>query len=240
MIRFRSMLLLALVTTLGTAASAPAAAQKVGYIASEAIMNRLPEVRAARAKLAELQATWSREIQRQEGDMAALRVEIETNRLLWSSQERRDAEARLRDMESKLAAYRNTKYGPDGEYEREHAQLMKPVFDRVWKAIEEEAKAQKIDIVLDKSSRGMPMVYASPEFDLTYAVLQRLGVKIDPSEMPAVEQPRTDNEGSARSNRGRRGRGDSTTRPDTESDPNRILQPDGETEPPPGEKENPE
>lgn len=221
------------------ATASPMLAQKVGYVASEAILARLPEVRAARARLAELQATWTREIQRQEADIATLRQESETNRLLWSAQERRDAEAKLRDQEARLSSYRSTKYGTEGEYEREHSQLMKPVFERLWKAIEEEARAQKVDIVLDKSSRGMSMLYANPEFDLTFAVLQRLGIKLDPSEMPQTEAPKENTESTARSNRARRGRGDATKQPEPETDPNSVLEPnDGQTPPP--EKENPD
>jgi outer membrane protein len=213
------------------AAVTPMLAQKVGYVASEAILGRLPEVRAARARLAELQTTWTREIQRQEAEIATLVQESETNRLLWSAQERREADAKRRDQEARLASFRNTKYGADGEYEREHAQLMKPVFDRIWKAIEEEARAQKVDIVLDKSSRGMSMLYANPEFDLTYAVLQRLGIKLDPSEIPNTEAPKEPTETNARNNRGRRGRGEAR-QPDPTVDPNAVLE-GGETVPPP-------
>jgi outer membrane protein len=222
------------------ASASPMLAQKVGYVASEAILARLPEVRAARARLAELQATWTREIQRQEAEIAALRQESETNRLLWSAQERREADSKLRDQEAKLSSFRSTKYGTEGEYEREHAQLMKPVFERLWKAIEEEARAQKVDIVLDKSSRGMSMLYANPEYDLTFAVLQRLGIKIDPSEMPQADTTRENTESTARGNRGRRGRGDSSRQPDTVTDPNSVLEPNTDSQTPPPDKEKPE
>ena len=224
-----------IVMLLLTVAASNALAQKVGYVASEAILGRLPEVRAARARLAELQTTWTREIQRQEAEIATLVQESETNRLLWSAQERREADARRRDSEARLASFRNTKYGADGEYEREHAQLMKPVFDRVWKAIEEEARAQKVDIVLDKSSRGMSMLYANPEFDLTFAVLQRLGIKLDPSEIPTIEAPKEPTETNARSNRGRRGRGEAR-QPNPTDDPNAVLE-NGGTVPPENEGE---
>lgn len=202
----------------------PVFAQKVYYVASEAILNRLPEVRVAKSRLAELQATWTREVQQQEADISTLRLDIDKNRLLWSAQERREADARLRDLEAKLAAYRNAKFGAQGEYEREHSELMKPVFDRVWKAIEEEARAQKVSMVLDKSSRGMSILFADPEYDLTFAVLQRLGIKLDPSEMPQLDPPKGETESNARSNRGRRGRGEATNAPTPETDPNAVLE----------------
>lgn len=225
-------LLLVLILT----ATAPALAQKVHFVASEAILARLPEVRVAKMRLAELQATWSREILQQETEISSMRVEIDRNRLLWSMPEKRDAEAKLRDMEAKLAAFRTAKYGTQGEYEREHSELMKPVFDRIWKAIEEEARAQKVGLVLDKSSRGMSILFADPEFDLTFAVLQRLGIKLDASEIPQVA-PKEETETAARGNRGRRARGEEAEAPTPETDPNAVLEQGGRAVPPPGGKQ---
>lgn len=124
-----------------------------------------------------------REIERQEKDISQLREEIENNRLIWSAQEKRDGEARLADMQSKLVEFRSTKYGPKGEFEKQQSELMAPIFDKVMKAINEEARAQKIDLVIDKSSRGLSLLYTNPQFDLTISVLKRLGVELDSLEL---------------------------------------------------------
>ena len=58
--------------------------------------------------------------------------------------------------EIELVAYRSAKFGPNQEYERQQTEMMGPIIDRVSKAIEDEARAGKYDIVFDKSSRGMP------------------------------------------------------------------------------------
>lgn len=172
----------------------PVRAQKTAYVSSEEILNRLTEVKDARAKLAEMQSTWMREIQTMENDIVKHKADIEANRLLWSPQERREADGKLRDLEAKLAKFRSSKYDSGGEYEKMHGEMITPLYDRVFAAITDEAKAQKYDYVFDKSTRGMPMLYANPDFDLTAAVLRRLGVKLDPSELlpgadPAIEDP---------------------------------------------------
>lgn len=210
----KSILRAASVLALGLSALvAPAFAQKTAYVASEEILNRLPEVREARTRLSELQGTWLREIQMQETDIARLRSEIEANRLLWSSQERRDAETRLKEIEQKLAQYRASKYDAGGEYEKLHSESIGPLYDKVFAAISEEARAQKYDFVFDKSSRGMPMLYASPDFDLTAAVLKRLGVSIDPAELQ---------EGGTDTAEG--GRSPQRGRPRPADDPNKVLE----------------
>jgi outer membrane protein len=220
-----------LLTTLAVVGTARAQS-KIGFVASEAILDRLPDAKSARAKLSELQSGWMREIQRMEGEIDKAKADMQSNRLLWSAQEKRDAESRLADMESKLANYRQTKFGPKQEFERQQGELMGPVVDKVAKAIEDEAKAQKYDYVFDKSSRGMPMLYSNPSNDLTFAVLKRLGV--DPSATDAASAPPPGGsptaidpkaEGDAR----RRRSGRNEYRPEP-TDPNEVLQPNS---PPP-------
>jgi outer membrane protein len=207
-----------LVVAIGVAGlSLPALAQKTAYVASEEILSRMGEVKDARAKLADMQANWMREIQTQESEIARQRGEIETNRLLWSSQERRDAEGKLRDLEVKLAQFRSSKYDAGGEYEKLHNEMLQPLYQKVFTAINEEAKAQKYDFVFDKSSRGLPMLYANPDYDLTAAVLRRLGVKIDASELQEGAEDPTTTEG--RSPRRGRPRGGDTS----SEDPNDVL-----------------
>ncbi len=201
--------------------------QKVAYVATEAIMEKLTDAKTARAKLAELQQGWMREIQRSESEITKLQADIETNRLLWSAQEKRDAEAKLADMEAKLAQFRMAKFGPKQEFERQQAELMGPIVEKIAKAIEDEAKAQKYDYVVDKSSRGMVILYANPANDLTWAVLKRLGVEPD-SSMPAMGAPlRMDGdprtEQDAKRNRGGRRESQPVEKP---LDPNESLKDD--------------
>ena len=114
-----------------------------------------------------------------------MRREIEEKRLLWSSQERSTKEGELRDLEAALATLRNNKFGPNGEFERLYQELMAPVLDLMMVAVQAEAEAQKYDYVFDKSSRGMPMLYSAAQHDITLAVLDRLGVEVDASELEA-------------------------------------------------------
>ncbi|MEO6047710.1 MAG: OmpH family outer membrane protein [Candidatus Kapaibacterium sp.] len=213
---------LGVLLTLFCAAVTAQAQTKIGFVASEAILDKLPDAKNARAKLTDLQSGWMREIQRQEQDIDRARTEMQANRLLWSAQEKRDAESRLADLEMKLNSFRNSKFGPKQEFERQQSDLMGPVMEKIAKAIEDEAKAQKYDYVFDKSSRGMPMLFANPANDITWQVLKRLGVDAsDTASTAAAANPETDAkaEADARNKRMRR-----EFRPEP-IDPNKVLQP---------------
>jgi outer membrane protein len=219
----------AVICVMTAAVSLQVRAQKTCFVASEAILDRFPEAKNARAKLSELQAGWLREIQRQQQDIDKLKEDLENNRLLWSQQERREGESRLGDMESKLNAFRIAKFGANGELDTRQNELMGPVLDRVQKAIADEAKAQKYDFVLDKSSRGLPVLYANSSYDITAFVLKRLGVEVDASEFPKGEKDSTNavqSEGDARRNRTRRDQD-----PNVPADPNKVLDKDKKSQP---------
>lgn len=172
-----------------TFAGAGAGAQTtIAYVSSEAIIERLPQAIEARGELGTMQAKWLQEIRRLEEKIITLRREIEQNRLLWSNQERSDKEGQLRDLEASLASYRAEKFGPGGEFERLYGQLMAPVLDIVMVAVQAEAEEQEYDYVFDKSSRGLPMLFADPDRDITLAVLKRLGVEVDASELEKREE----------------------------------------------------
>ncbi len=201
-----------------------AVAQKVGYIASEAIFDNLPDSKAARSRLNEMQSGWMREIERMETEAKRLSAEITSNRLIWSAQEKQVAEANLADLSAKLSAFRTDTYGPNGEFERQQTAVMGPLYDKVMLAVNDEARAQKIDFVFDKSSRGMPMLVANPQFDLTIAVLKRLGVDVDSATFNPAGTPNlgTQSEEDAVRNRGRRNEGGE--KPLLGIDPNKLLE----------------
>ncbi len=163
--------------------SSSLSAQTIGYISSDAIFQHLPQAVEARANLGSMQAKWLQEIKRLEDKIRLLRRDLDENRLLLSAQERANKEGALRDAEAVLASYRAEKFGPNGEFERSYRELMAPIIDLVIVAVNAEAEVKKYDYVFDKSSRGLPMLFANPEHDLTLDVLKRLGVEVDASEL---------------------------------------------------------
>lgn len=164
-----------------------AGAQTVAFVSTEAIFERLPQAVEARDRLGRKQAEWLNEISTLERTVIERQKEIELNRLLWSPQERDRKETELRDLVAQLDILRRTKFGPNGEFETLYSSLMEPIIDVVMAAVRAEAAEMGYDFVFDKSTRGLPLLVANPDHDLTYGVLTRLGVDVDPSELKERE-----------------------------------------------------
>ena len=67
-------------------------------------------------------------------------------------------------------------FGPDGDLSKKSNDLIKPIQDRVAKAVQAVAESENLDMVFDKNSEVM-MLYANPRYDKSAAVITRLGLK---------------------------------------------------------------
>lgn len=148
---------------------------KIGYVSTEAIMKQLPDAQDAQKQLDALTAGWQEELNKMQQDWKKKYDEYDKKKLIMTDQRRAEAERELRDLDQKMADFRNQKFGQNGELFAKQNELMKPVQDRVFKAIQDVATEDGYDFVLDKSGEIL-LMYANPKLDLTDKVLEKLKV----------------------------------------------------------------
>ncbi len=154
----------------------PAAGQmKIGHVSTEAIMKQLPDAQDAQKQLDALTAGWQDELNKMQSDWKKKYEEYDKKKLIMTDQRRADAERELRELDQKMADFRNQKFGQNGELFAKQNELMKPVQDRVFKAIQDVAAEEGFDYVFDKSGEIL-LMYANPKYDLTDKVLAKLKV----------------------------------------------------------------
>jgi outer membrane protein len=148
---------------------------KIGYVDSQAIMQKLPEGQDAQRQLDGLVAQWQGEIKKMQDEWQKKYEEYDKKKLIMSDQTRAEAEQELVTLEKKVTDYRNQKFGPNGEMFTKQNDLLKPVQDRIFKAIQDVALEENYDYVFDKSGQIL-LLYANDKYDLTPQVLQKLQV----------------------------------------------------------------
>lgn len=148
---------------------------KIGWISSQAIMDKLPEAQEAQRQLDAIVAGWQTELSTMQADWQKKFDDYDKKKLILTEQGRAAAEKELQEMDKKIADFRTKKFGQNGELFQKQNELMKPVQDKVFKAIQDIAKEDNFDYVLDKSGQIL-LVYANDRFDLTQRVLERLKV----------------------------------------------------------------
>jgi outer membrane protein len=155
----------------------PSSAQmKIGYINSEAIMQQLPEAQDAQKQLDAISTDWQTELTKMQADLQHRFEDYDKKKLVMSDKRRAEIEKELQDLERKMVDYRTAKFGANGELFSKQNELMKPVQDKLFKAVKDIADEGGYDYVFDKSSTTL-LMYSNEKNDLTSKVLAKLQQK---------------------------------------------------------------
>jgi outer membrane protein len=146
---------------------------KIGYVDSDAIMDNLPDAQDARQKIDALVQEWQAELTKMENNWKAKYDDYEKRKLIMSDQTRAELEAELVKLEQEMTDYREKKFGTNGELFQKQDELMKPVQNKVFNAIQEVAEEEELDFVFDRSGDIM-LLYAKEQYDITQTVLEKL------------------------------------------------------------------
>lgn len=146
---------------------------KIGYVDSNTIMDNLPDAQDARQKLDALVKDWQAELNKKEADWKTKYDDYEKRKLIMTDQTRAEMETELMNLEKDISDYREKKFGTNGELFQKQDELMKPVQNKIFNAIQEIAEDENLDFVFDRSGDVM-LLYAKEEYDITNKVLDKL------------------------------------------------------------------
>ena len=146
---------------------------KIGYVDSDAIMDKLPDAQDARQKLDVLVQEWQGELNKIENTWKTKYDDYEKRKLIMTDQSRAEIEAELVKLEKQISDYREKKFGTNGEMFQKQDELMKPVQNKVFSAIKDVALEEDYDYVFDRSG-DILLLYAKDKYDITVKVLNKL------------------------------------------------------------------
>ncbi len=147
------------------------AQQKIGYIDSDAIMKQLPEAQDAQKQLDAQIKEWQDQLDKMEKDWKTKYDDYQNRKLTMSSQKRAETEKELMNMEEAIKDFRQKKFGVNGELFKLQEEVMKPIQNKIFKAIEKVAKEEEFDYVFDRSG-DIIFLYTNSDYDLTNIVLE--------------------------------------------------------------------
>lgn len=146
---------------------------KIGYVDSDAIMDKLPDAQDARKRLDGMIQEWQNELSKMEKDWKTKYDDYDRRKLILTDASRAELESELVKMEKQIADYREKKFGTNGELFQKQDEIMKPIQNKVFSVIKTIAQEEDLDYVFDRSGDIM-LLYAKEQYDLTGKVLERL------------------------------------------------------------------
>ncbi|MFD1768996.1 OmpH family outer membrane protein [Sphingobacterium suaedae] len=155
-------------------------AQRFAYVDSEYILKHIPEYVSAQKQLDDLSTKWQEEVDKQYGDIERLYKAYQNDQVLLNDDMRRRREDEIVNKEKEVKEFQRLKFGFEGDLYKERIRLVKPIQDRVAKAIQDIATAQGLDLILDKGSE-VTFLFANPKLDKSNDIITKLGFKPDPN-----------------------------------------------------------
>jgi outer membrane protein len=147
--------------------------QKIGYVDSKVILETIQDAKDAQTNLDNLVQKWKLELQQQNDSLILMKDDFEKKKLILTEKIRQQKEDEIKATEKRISDFRQGKFGESGEYFQKQSELMKPVQDRIFKAIQDVAKEGGYDFVIDRSSQLM-LLYMNDKYDLTQKVVKKL------------------------------------------------------------------
>lgn len=155
-------------------------AQRFGYIDTDFILNKMPEYQKAQEEINRLSELWTKEIQEMAKNIEGMYSALQAEQVLLTEEMKKERMEQIRKKETEIKEYQNKVFGFDGLFFLKKQELIKPVQDKVWDAVDKVAKQNNLAIVFDKSGE-LVMIYTDPRFDYTDFVLDELGLG-DPND----------------------------------------------------------
>lgn len=151
-------------------------AQRFAFVDSDYILKHMPEYAAAQKQLAALSDQWQKEVDNRSQELERLYKSYEADQVLMTADMKKRREAEISDKEKAVKDFQRQKFGPDGELSKKSTSLIKPIQERLTKAIQAVAESDDLDMIFDKNSEVI-MLYANPRYDKSADVITKLGLK---------------------------------------------------------------
>lgn len=153
-----------------------AQAQKIGFIDSDIIMERMPEYSGIEQQLSLLSERWEQEIREMEDEIAGLEQDFEAREILYTDEIRQQRLDEITREKETLNRFIDQKFGPEGEYFTRQAELLEPVQRDIFEALQRVAERDSFDFVFDRAGETRFLISRN-EWNLTNEVLAELGLE---------------------------------------------------------------
>ena len=152
-----------------------AQAQKWGYVDTEYILSKIPEYKEAQDEINTLSLSWQQEIANMYKEIEGMYNKLQAEEVLLTKEMRDERMAEIKAKEEEVKEYHKKVFGFEGLFFLKKKELIKPVQDRVFEAVEKVAKDNRLQMVFDKSGE-LVLIYTDPIHDYTDYVLEELGL----------------------------------------------------------------
>ena len=151
-------------------------AQRYAIIDTRYILSKLSEYSDAQKKLDAFSLQWQKEIDDKQALLDQMYRNYEAEKVMLSEELLKKREDDLFNKEKEVRDLQKKRFGFEGDLFKKRQELVKPIQDKVYNAVQKLAVARQYDLILDKSE-GITVIFADPKLDRSDDVLKELTSK---------------------------------------------------------------
>ncbi len=146
---------------------------RIGYIDTEYILENVPEYQEATTQLENKAQKWKTEIDGRLSELDQKRTALSNEKALLTKELIDEREEDLYYEEKEILDYQQKRFGPNGDLFIQKKQLMQPIQDQIFAAVQDVAAGKKYDFIFDKSA-DVVMLYSNKAYDLSDQILRTI------------------------------------------------------------------
>ena len=170
----KSFLLLAFLALIGMFNVNAQVNQKIAYVDTDYILQNIPEYSDAQEEINQMSLKWEKELKALRKKVDDMKREYQTESILLSEDQKKKKETAIDEKEQELAQLQMQYYGPQGELFTKRVELIQPIQEKIYNAINQVAMTKNYAFVLDKAS-GTTILYCNEKNDISDDVLDEIG-----------------------------------------------------------------
>lgn len=149
-------------------------AQKFAYVDSEYILQNIPEYNDALAQIDEFSVQWQQELETRFAAIDKMYKDYQAESVLLPEEMKRKREDEIMKAEKAAKDLQKKWFGKDGDLFKKRQELVKPIQDKIFTAIEHISQAKNYAMVFDKAG-SVTVMYADARYDISDDVLEEMG-----------------------------------------------------------------
>jgi len=151
-------------------------AQKYAIIDTKYILDKMPDYKTAQTQLDNIAKGWQKEIDDMQGDLDKMYKNYDAEQVMLSDDLKKKREDQLFVKEKAVRDLQRQRFGFEGDLFKKRQELIQPIQNKVYNAVQKLAVQRGYDFILDKSE-GITVIFADPKLEKSDDVLRELGIK---------------------------------------------------------------
>jgi len=155
-----------------------ASAQKFAYVDSQYILSKMPEYKSAEDQINQISVQWQKEIEGKYSEVDQLYKAYKADEVLLTDEMKQKRQAEIETKEQAVKDLQKQHFGVNGDLFKKRQELVKPLQDKIYNAVQDLAEKDNLAIIFDKSS-DFTMLFANPKYDKSDEILKNMGYNVN-------------------------------------------------------------